>query len=276
MSQTQSNSDPFDLAYLAAQRCSRAASRLVLAAKVYATTANAVASGQPVDEAYLREIQEPIQKAWRDLYGALQDGNATIPPLSNALTCAAKGQVINAGCFVAETNAHEAILTLVQGMYHQVVLRSTPTRDPDGTPDFAVIDTMWYAWLPVFVHYEFDATALLLAAKVEKSVAAQAGLGEGSRITYDNETHTVTWNGRSHIINHPGAFAALTRILDARGQMVAAESLHRLPGCNGRIDMIFKNHLPDALRSIIKSKRGKDGGYWLQIQEKAQMRAIDT
>jgi hypothetical protein len=87
------------------------------------------------------------------------------------------------------------------------------------------------------------------------------------RLTIDPDTFSVTLDGKTDTVNHPGAFHFFKMIADARGQLVSRETLEQAPACKGRVDKL-RTHLPKRLNSLIKSRAGNGGGYWLQLPPK--------
>jgi hypothetical protein len=98
----------------------------------------------------------------------------------------------------------------------------------------------------------------------------QEALAHGAeRLTIDPDTFSVTLDGKTYTVEHPGAFHFFKMIADARGQLVSQETLRQAMACKGRLDKL-RTHLPKALNSLIKSRPGNGGGYWLQLPEKTR------
>jgi hypothetical protein len=104
-----------------------------------------------------------------------------------------------------------------------------------------------------------------LAWKEVREEKAQGTSGSSALLDLDCATQTVTVKGRAFGIDHPAAFQAFRMIAEAKGSLVSVHAIRQLPGCKGRVDRLLREHLPTDIRSLIRSKKGQGGGYWLQL-----------
>jgi hypothetical protein len=101
------------------------------------------------------------------------------------------------------------------------------------------------------------------------------------RLTLDQSTWTVTFDGKEFVIDNPRAFKVFQAIAKADGSHVSSPAIRKaVQGCNEatRIDVILKR-LPDELRELIIGKPGNGSGYALRLPKKrvrndAQPRAM--
>jgi hypothetical protein len=112
-----------------------------------------------------------------------------------------------------------------------------------------------------------DQEATQITDEGEEALAPTA-----ERLTIDPDTFSVTLDGKTDTVDHPGAFHFFQMIADARGRVVSHKKLARALACKGRLDKL-RTHLPERLNSLIKSRAGNGGGYWLQLPPKTRPRS---
>jgi hypothetical protein len=125
------------------------------------------------------------------------------------------------------------------------------------------VDRLDQASLPRYVEAVNAAIGHILSTQgIARPPTPEAPL----RVFVDWESHTVTVDG--HVVSrvdNPAALRIFERIALDQGELVTATDLKRLPGCKGRIDRIIRNGLPEELRTLIRSRVGAAGGYWLHL-----------
>jgi hypothetical protein len=90
-------------------------------------------------------------------------------------------------------------------------------------------------------------------------------------VLLDSASHTVWLGDRKISVVHPHAYAVFERIYSAKGKLVTAEEIRKLPSCKGRIDRLLREHLRPPLRKCIRSKAGRSGGYWFRAPANKSM-----
>ena len=75
----------------------------------------------------------------------------------------------------------------------------------------------------------------------------------------------VNYVGKDYHLPLPGAFALFESLFEADGAIVPGAKLRKVRSVGSHIDRFFKKHLPKELHALIQSKKGNEGGYWIQI-----------
>ena len=93
------------------------------------------------------------------------------------------------------------------------------------------------------------------------------------RITSDDSTKIITYDGTEFSIDDPSAFRIIAKLIDLRGIAISGEELRELKGCRGkRIDQVIRDLHP-KLKGLILSKPGNNGGYWITLPKLGRKQA---
>jgi hypothetical protein len=80
-------------------------------------------------------------------------------------------------------------------------------------------------------------------------------------IELDPHANRVLVNGQSFDIDNPAAYAMLTAIIKAKGELVTGKAIRKLPGCNVKLSRLVSSWPPEV-QAVVSSKPGPGGGYW--------------
>jgi hypothetical protein len=76
------------------------------------------------------------------------------------------------------------------------------------------------------------------------------------RLTFDDATHTACFDGEQFAGIDAEAYTAFKIVAELRGEIISSDKITKEPALFGRrLDKIWKR-LPDALRKLVKTKRG--------------------
>src|SRR5262249_39686985 len=99
-------------------------------------------------------------------------------------------------------------------------------------------------------------TGLAHPGQVAHHSAMTLGGDPPPRLSFDQETYTITLDGTPHRGIDPTAFCLVKAISDGGPAHVSSSKLRQLPGMKGKNISRELNKLPEGLRSVVK---GQDG-----------------
>jgi hypothetical protein len=81
-------------------------------------------------------------------------------------------------------------------------------------------------------------------------------------LTIDVATQNVNYNGECFRVPNKRVLELFELIVAADGELVQSAHLRtRVSGCHGRLDVLFRRHLPQSIRDLIRGTKGHRGGY---------------
>jgi hypothetical protein len=123
-------------------------------------------------------------------------------------------------------------------------------------------------WRPLFEREGVDA---IDNASATLEQACRSILEEPSepirigRLKIEPLTGTIRLGGKRITIEHAASFQAFLRIARAEGMIVRAAEIREIPGCQGRVDLLLKRHLPAWVQELIPAQKGPGGGWALRL-----------
>lgn len=84
------------------------------------------------------------------------------------------------------------------------------------------------------------------------------------RLSYDHGSRTITLDGISKTIKHPGAARIFEALYRADGEVVPGETLKKKYAAGTRPGRVIEAHLNSLFPDLIHRKPGKSGGFWIQ------------